>query len=128
MTMRRLIALATLIAIAPLAGAAQAKPPPSDRACFHASNVSGFRAPDDKTVYVRVGVRDIYQMQMMGSCPQIDWAERIGIRTQGSEWICSGLDADLISPSSIGPHRCPVRMMRKLTPAEVAALPAKSRP
>jgi hypothetical protein len=65
---------------------------------------------------------------MLGSCPQIDWAEKIGIRTRGSEWICSGLDADLISPTSIGPQRCAVRMMRKLTPAEVAALPPKSRP
>jgi hypothetical protein len=126
--MRRLIALAALFAITPLAGAAQAKPPPKDRACFLASNVSGFRAPDDKTVYVRVGVRDIYQMQMLGSCPQIDWAERIGIRTRGSEWICSGLDADLISPTSIGPQPCAVRVMRKLTPAEVAALPPKSKP
>jgi hypothetical protein len=126
--MRRLIAIAALFAVTTLAGAAQAKPAPSDRACFHASNVSGFRAPDDKTVYVRVGVRDVYQMQMLGSCPQIDWAEKIGIRTRGSEWICSGLDADLISPTSIGPQRCAVRMMRKLTPAEVAALPPKSRP
>jgi hypothetical protein len=128
MTMRRLIALAALCAIGPLAGAAQAKPPPGDRACFHASNVSGFRAPDDKTVYVRVGVRDIYQMEMMGSCPQIDWAEKIGIRTRGSEFICSGLDADLISPTSIGPQRCPVRMLRKLSPEEAKALPPKSKP
>jgi hypothetical protein len=125
--MKRFAIAAALVALVPL-GAAEAKPASKDRTCFHASNVSGFRAPDDKTVYVRVGVRDIYQMEMMGSCPQIDWAEKIGIRTRGSEWICSGLDADLISPTSIGPQRCAVRMMRKLTPAEVAAMPPKSRP
>jgi hypothetical protein len=125
--MKRFAIAAALVALVPL-GAAEAKPPPSDRACFHASNVSGFRAPDDKTVYVRVGVRDIYQMEMMGSCPQIDWAEKIGIRTRGSEFICSGLDADLISPTSIGPQRCPVRMLRKLSPEEAKALPPKSKP
>jgi hypothetical protein len=117
---------AVAAALVPLA--AQAKPAPKDRACFHASNVSGFRAPDDKTVYVRVGVRDIYQLEMLGACPQIDWAEKIGIQTRGSEFICSGMDADLISPSSIGPHRCAVRALRKLTPEEAKALPPKSRP
>lgn len=121
------LAAAALIALAPL-GAAQAADAPKDRACFHASNVSGFRAPDEKTVYVRVGVRDVYQMEMLGSCPQIDWAEKIGIRTRGSEFICSGMDADLISPTSIGPQRCAVKMMRKLTPEEAKALPAKSKP
>jgi hypothetical protein len=125
--MKRLAVVAALLVMAPW-GAAEAKPPTRDRDCFHASNVSGFRAPDDKTVYVRVGVRDIYQMEMMGSCPQIDWAEKIGIRTRGSEFICSGLDADLISPTSIGPQRCPVRMLRKLSPEEAKALPPKSKP
>ena len=125
--MKRLAIAAALVALLPL-GVAEAEPASKDRACFHASNVSGFRAPDDKTVYVRVGVRDIYEMQMMGSCPQIDWAEKIGIRTRGSEFICSGLDADLISPSSIGPHTCPVKLLRKLTPEEAKALPPKSKP
>lgn len=125
--MKRFAIAAALVALVPLA-AAEAKPASKDRTCFHASNVSGFRAPDDKTVYVRVGVRDIYQMEMMGSCPQIDWAEKIGIRTRGSEFICSGLDADLISPTSIGPQRCPVRMLRKLSPEEAKALPPKSKP
>mgnify|MGYP001039999279 CR=1 FL=1 len=124
--MKTLFAAIAIAALVPLA--AQAKPASSDRACFHASNVSGFRAPDDKTVYVRVGVRDIYQMQMLGACPDINWAEKIGIRTQGSEWICSGMDANLISPSPIGPHRCAVRALRKLTPEEAKALPPKSRP
>jgi hypothetical protein len=124
--MKPLIAAIAIAALFPLA--AQAKSAPKERDCFHASNVSGFRAPDDKTVYVRVGVRDIYQMEMLGACPQIDWAEKIGIRTRGSEWICSGMDADLISPSSIGPHRCAVRTLKKLTPKEAKALPPKSRP
>ena len=38
------------------------------------------------------------------------------------------LDADLLVPSPIGPQRCPVRDIRKLSPAEVAALPPKLRP
>jgi len=126
--MRTLIAIAAVFALSSVGGAAQAKPAPKDRACFFQGNVSGFRAPDEHNVYVRVGVRDIYQLEMMGACPQIDWAEKVAIVTRGSQWICSGLDAELVSPTSIGPQRCPVKMLRKLTPTEAAALPPKARP
>ena len=96
--------------------------------CFHARNVSGFRAMDDKTVYLRVGVRDIYRLEVMGRCPEIDWSQRLALVSRGSPWICSGLDADLVAPSPIGPQHCPVHTLRKLTPREAAALPRKLRP
>jgi hypothetical protein len=120
---------APLLAALAMAGSAQAENPPAPRqSCFHASNVSSFRAVDDRTVLVRVGVRDVYQFEIMGRCPDINWAEQIGIVARGGAWICSGLDADLVSPSSIGPQKCPVKALRKLTPQEVAALPKKARP
>lgn len=101
---------------------------PEKRACFHASNVNGFRASDDRTVYLRVGVRDVYRLDLMSPCADVNWSERIGIVHRGSPWICSGLDAEIVAPSPIGPHACPVQTLRKLTPAELAALPKKDRP
>jgi hypothetical protein len=38
------------------------------------------------------------------------------------------MDAEIISPSTIGPQRCPVNKIRKLTPDEVKALPKHARP
>jgi hypothetical protein len=38
------------------------------------------------------------------------------------------MDAEVITHSQIGPQRCPVRHVHKLTPEEIAALPPKSRP
>lgn len=126
-------AIAALLAAAAVGSAAQAadapaagKPPANQ--CFWARNVNSFTAVDDHTVNIRVGVKDVYQMELMGSCPEIRWTEDIAIVARGGSWICSGLDAEVVSPSSIGPQRCPVKVLRKLTPAEVAALPVKHKP
>jgi hypothetical protein len=135
MQTRTALAAAALLAL----GAAASSPAfaadkdklPADaaqRSCFYTRNVDGFAAPDDKTVYVRVGVRDVYRFDMFGPCPDLDWNQRLALVSRGSSWICSGMDAEVITHSPIGPQRCPVRSVRKLTPVEVAALPKKSRP
>jgi hypothetical protein len=120
-------ALAAVLLLA--AGATQAagatKPA---RACFLTRDVSSWSAADDKTVYVRVGVKDIYRLDLLGPCPDIDWNWSIALESHGSSWICSPLDATIIARSPIGPQRCPVREVSKLTPQEVAALPKKQKP
>ncbi|CAN7472543.1 DUF6491 family protein [Phenylobacterium sp. LjRoot219] len=100
----------------------------SGRQCFQASQVNGFAAQTDRIVNVRVGVRDVYQFELMGSCPDVRWNQRLGIRSRGSSLICSGLDAEIISPTQIGPQRCPVRNIHRLTPEETEALPRGARP
>ena len=96
--------------------------------CFRPQDVDGFRPGDDRTVYVTVGAGRVFRMQLFAPCPDVNWAERVGIEARGSPWICSGLDATIIAPSSIGPHRCPVTAITELTPAEVKALPKRQRP
>lgn len=98
------------------------------RQCFWARNVTNFASDDDRVVNIRVGVKDIYQLEMLGRCHDVDWANTIAIKSRGSNYICSGLDAELITPSSIGPHHCPVLKVRKLTADEAKALPKRARP
>lgn len=111
------------------AGAAQAadtaKP---HRSCFWTRDVSSWSAADDRTVYIKVGVKDVYRLDLMGPCPDIDWSWKMGLESHGSSSICSALDATIIARSPIGPQRCPVREVTKLTPQEIAALPPKHRP
>ena len=107
---------------------AKSPAPASKQQCFFTRNADGFAAPDEKTLYVRVGVRDVYQFEMFGRCPDIDWNQRLALVSRPGSTICTGMDAEVISHSPIGPQRCPVRSVRKLTPDEVAALPRKSRP
>jgi len=122
---------APFAALLMLAGSAHAEAAAktAKRSCFPASNVSGFRASDDKTVYLRVGVKDVYRLDLMSACPNVDWNERIALFSRGgSSFICTGLDVDVISSTPIGRQRCPVQTLTKLTPQEVAALPKKSLP
>lgn len=96
--------------------------------CFWASQISGFASADPYSVNVRVGARDVYQFEMFGRCDDVDWAREIAVRARGSSHICSGLNAEIIAPTSTGPQRCPVRTVRKLTQDEVNALPKRGRP
>jgi hypothetical protein len=99
-----------------------------ERQCFWTRQISNFASNDDRVVNIRVGVKDVYQLQMFGRCHDVDWANGIAIRSRGSSHICSGLDAEVIAPSPIGPQRCAVQSIRKLTEAEAKALPKHAKP
>jgi hypothetical protein len=124
MTRAWIIAAAALASV-PGAGVAGAAPA---RQCFHASDIDGWTAADKATVNLRVHLRDYYQLKLAGDCQDIDWTQRIGIEHRGSNWICDRMDAVLIVPTEIGPRRCTVDSVRKLTPEEVKALPGRQRP
>jgi hypothetical protein len=116
---------------APESVAQPAKPAPrfQKNQCFYTNNVTSFAAPDDRNLYVRVGVRDVYHFEMFGRCPDIDWNQRLALVSRSSSWICNGMDAEVITHAAgLGHQRCPVRHMEKLTPEQVAALPKRARP
>jgi hypothetical protein len=125
-----LAAAAALLALSAMAASAADKPPKASthNDCFWTRNVDGFAAPDEHTLNVRVGVRQVYQFQMFGPCPDIDWNQRIALISRSGSNICSGMDAEVVTHSPIGPQRCAVRSMRKLTPEEIAALPPRAKP
>lgn len=125
----------TALLLSPLAVAGctmNSGPPPGataeGRQCFSVSSVSGFHPIDRDTVRVTVGASRYYELELVGTCPEINWSNRIAIRSRGgSSWVCEGLDAELIVPSPHGTERCPVIGVRKLTPAEVEAAKASRR-
>lgn len=136
MTTRIALALAavSLIAVGATAQTATAKSPLEDtgaksgRQCFWTHQVNNFAAADDRIVNVRVGVKDVYQFEMFGPCQDVDWSDQIALISRGGSSICTGLDAEIVTRSSIGPRHCPVRNIRKLSAAEIAALPKRARP
>jgi hypothetical protein len=82
--------------------------------CFFLSQVSGFTEAGRDRINVNIGPRRTYEFKTFGSCPQIDTANAIAFDQTGPGTICRGMDVDLIVPSSIGPQRCPVSMIRRL--------------
>ena len=120
-----LLVLASLSLLSACADAAASQPSgtrTAARQCFLPRTVNGFNAIDRDTVYVTTGPRSIYRLEIIGVCPDIDWSQRIGIRsTGGGSWVCQGMDAELIVPGPTGVDRCPVTSVRKLSEAEVEA-------
>jgi len=137
--MKTPIALAAAAALALAAGgAAPAADKPADTAaapgkapnqCFHASMIDGFAAPDEDNLYVRVG-RDVYHFTMFSHCLDLDWNQRIALRSRGGgNFICNALDVDVVNHATgLGRQRCAVSSMEKLTPAQIAALPKRAKP
>ena len=130
MGLKRLIPAIAAIALG--AAAAQAAPGPDAKAgCFSTRSWDGWSASaDGDTLYLRVDRRDVYRVDLTkGSHVRKD-ADRFLInQVRGSDWVCSPLDLQLTLSDHQG-FREPLiaRALRKLTPQEVAALPAKERP
>ncbi|WP_129792867.1 DUF6491 family protein [Sphingosinicella sp. CPCC 101087] len=117
-----LAGLGTLAACTDAGSPASASAQGEGRQCFRAEQVNGFAPLDDETVHVNVGANDVYRLDLFGPCPDVDWSLRIGIRSRGgSNWVCTGSDAELIVPSAIGPNRCQISSIRKLTDEEIRA-------
>jgi hypothetical protein len=100
--------------------------------CFRSSEFRGFKPAGDRAMIVRAGVSDFYRVEFAQSCRQITYPGAMLVtRTRGSDMICSGVDWNL----EIGDNGnrgfsvpCIVASQRKLTKAEVAALPKGQRP
>ena len=136
--MKPTVLLAAALAALSAAGSAPAQSPaPADKLvepakanqCFWTRFADGFAAPDEHTLYVRVGVRDVYQFEMFIPCQGMDWDQRIALVSRAGSTICTGMDAEVIThETGIGRQRCVVRSVKKLTKEEIAALPKRSRP
>ena len=118
------IGAATLAACAQQPASAPASVASSGRECFNARNISSFKAQGDNAVDIQVGVRRYYRMELAGVCPSVNWANRVAVVTRGgSSWICEGFDAEIVVPDpGLGPQRCVVSSVRRLTDAEARAL------
>jgi hypothetical protein len=125
--MRRIAAFALALAALAAPGCSQEPGTQSasasaGRQCFRPGLASSFTAEGDRTVFVTVGARQVYRLEIVGICPDIDWSQRIAIRNRGgSGWVCGGMDAELLVRGPTGIDRCPVTNVTRLSEAEAAA-------
>ena len=131
----RIAAALAALAMAPLAHAStDAKPDQpakTNRSCFASNTWNGWSAaPGGDAIYLRVGLRDYYRVELTPGSRVRKYPDQFLVnQVRGSNWICSSLDLDLSLSDSHG-FRQPLiaRSLRKLTPAEVAAIPRKELP
>jgi hypothetical protein len=114
------------------ASAASAAPAQTSQ-CFYVNQIGNNSALDDHTVLFRVNVSDIYQLDFAQACPALTYPNPKLIITPfgGIGLVCHAIDLDVKvgeqGPGSF-PMSCITKSLRKLTPAEVAAIPKKKLP
>ncbi|MDP1617373.1 DUF6491 family protein [Phenylobacterium sp.] len=110
---------------------ASATTPATERACFRVSGIRGQKIVDRSTVLFRtsVGPQDVFRMDMRNAClSTVSSDPLVLIPSGGSDIVCNRMDLDVKVASPIGATPCLINEVRKLTVAEVAALPNDQRP
>ncbi len=125
--------IALLAACAPTAETAGGEAPARARQCFSIQQVNNFRQGRPDQVFLRVGRSDVYELNAAGGCGDLDFANRLAITPDiggaaGSR-LCTDDWARVIVPGSATQTSvCRVRVSRKLTDEEIAALPGAYKP
>lgn len=124
--------LTAALALAFAATAVQAAAPEPHENCFPSGGSwTGWSAPGNgDRLYLRVDINDIYRVDLTpGSHVYKTPGYFLVNRVRGSGWICSAIDLDLTLSSDYGFREPLIAVsMRKLTPAEAAAIPRKDLP
>ena len=121
-----LVVLGTILIVMP----AMAQP-----ACFRMRDFQTWRAPDARTVFIKVAINHFYRLDLSADCPALNWpGVHLVTKTRGSDQVCDALDWDLSAstrsfgmPGGTDMH-CIVKKMTPLSNAEVAAIPPKFKP
>lgn len=111
-------------------GTSRARADAPERQCFFRQEVDNFRSGDGPSLYLKVRGSGVYQLTTAGGCTDLDNAYRLAIVPEmGASRLCTDEWATLAVPGSAAPiQTCRARIDKKLTDAEVAALPARYRP
>jgi hypothetical protein len=123
------LTLAGALAATPLATAQPRPAPAQSRQCFYARNINNYTTAGGRLVYIRVGVADVYRLDLMTDCPELGFRQDLQFtRADPGASICSAIDLTIRFREPGARRICPVAEMRKLTPEEVAAMPKRDRP
>lgn len=124
----RITILTAALTLAAVAAVAACAPPPAsegaDRQCFLTNYVQSFSDGEDReSIIINASRRESFELQAIGYCQDIDWANQVMIDPLGGgSSLCVGDQADLVVRPLGGPaERCRVRVTRQLTEAEVEA-------
>ncbi|MBV9512065.1 MAG: hypothetical protein JO303_17460 [Caulobacteraceae bacterium] len=98
--------------------------------CFFVTDWGAWRAPDSRTLYIKVGMDRVYKLDLANECPALlEPNTHLITHVRGTDTICSPVDIDLkVSEGEGFSEPCIVTGMTQLSPAQIAALPKDQRP
>jgi hypothetical protein len=99
-------------------------------ACFRARDMGEWKSPNPHMMYVSVNPDRTYEVTFNQPCTPLSYVDaRLITKFDGPDSVCGPLDWDLRVADRHGNREsCMVTSMRLMSPAEVAAIPAKYRP
>ena len=124
-----LIAGATALSACAVSGTRPGQSGTGERQCFYSDRVDNFRG-DNQTLYVRTRNKEVFELKTLGYCDNIDFAFGIAfLPNSGINRLCTGdLSRIIVAGGGTPRDQCRVQVVKKLTEAEVAALPSRDRP
>jgi hypothetical protein len=99
--------------------------------CFFVNQFYSWKAPDARTIYVRIFPRRYYRLDLAGSCFVLrSPGAYLVTEFRGTGTVCSALDWDLhVAASNLDiPQPCIVKAMTELSAAEADAIPKRNKP
>ncbi len=113
-----------------LPAAADPAAPAKHGSCFFINEWQGWHAPDDHTLYLKVNIHDYYKVELNGSSTMLTWPDAHLInKVEGDNVVCDPIDLQLsISEGRGTAEPLFVKSITKLTPEQIAAVPAKDLP
>jgi hypothetical protein len=101
-------------ACAPASNALAAPDGVSAAPCFQARQARSYSRIGPQTLLVEAGIRGSYQMEMLDTCPDLDWSNDAMFRGRGGgTFVCSALDAEIVLPRD---GRRQVCLFNRITP------------
>jgi hypothetical protein len=99
--------------------------------CFFVGQFRSWRAPDTKTIYIRILNDRFYRLDLARACQAVKYpGSHLITHTRGPDTVCSAVDWDLrVSEGRRGfSEPCIVKTMTLLSPKEVADIPKGFKP
>lgn len=125
-----LAALGVAAVLAPLAAPAETAPDQKSR-CFYITQFETWRAPDPRTMYLRISTNRFYRLDMASACPQLTWpGSHLVTVWRTSGLVCTAMDWDLKVSTGVSGFASPciVKSMTELSPEEAAQIPPRYKP
>ena len=98
----------------------------NSRQCFNGKFISGSNRSGPRTLYVQPGTGGVYKVQLGDNCDGLNAAEKLTLRSEGSNAVCDSHHAQVIVQTTNGAKRCYASEVRKLTSREVGDLAASA--
>jgi len=88
-----------------------------------------WRGADDNTIYLRVNLKDIYQVDLASGSSLLTWPDSHLVNTvRGVDSVCGPIDLDLRVSQGGFTEPLFVKAITKLTPDQIKAIPKKFLP